>query len=193
MRAHKDRGSRFEDQEQSIASPRTSFPGPRASGFTLVELMVVLVILAMAAALVVPRLPDSESTALRSSARNLAATLRYLGERSVTAKTGYRLHFDLAANTATVMKRLPSGDEVTPDDTLLSRRILAEGITVAGVQTPRLGRVTSGEVLVDFGARGLAEFLVVQLQGSRGAAYTVTGYPDGGKVTIEPGRLEEHP
>ncbi|HEY5974837.1 MAG TPA: hypothetical protein VIU41_08855 [Geobacteraceae bacterium] len=153
--------------------------------------MVVLVVLALAAALVVPRLPDSEATALRSSARNLAATLRYLGERSVTAKTGYRLHLDLAANTATVMKRLASGDEVTPDDTMLSRRILAQGITLARVQTPRLGQVTSGEVLVDFGARGLAEFLVVQLQGSHGTAYTITGYPDGGKVTVEPGKPEE--
>ena len=158
---------------------------------TMVELMVVLVVLAMVAALVVPRLPDSEATALRGSARNLAATLRYLGERSVTAKTGYRLRFNLAEQTATVTRKLSSGDELPPDDSLLQRRIIAEGIAIASVQTPRLGRVTDGEVLIDFGARGLADYLVVQLQGSRGTAYTVTGYPDGGKVTVTPGRPEE--
>ena len=117
-------------------------------GFTLIELIVVLLILSMTAALVVPRLPATDSMELKSSARSLASMLRYLGERSVGSKNIYRLHLNISENSLRVTRKLANGDEIPPDDPLLSRKVLAAGIVIADLQTPRLGKVTEGEVLI---------------------------------------------
>ncbi|HEY5523359.1 MAG TPA: prepilin-type N-terminal cleavage/methylation domain-containing protein, partial [Desulfuromonadaceae bacterium] len=51
------------------------------AGFTLIEIMVVLVIIGMVMMLVLPRLPSSDQENLKISARTLASTLRYIQER----------------------------------------------------------------------------------------------------------------
>lgn len=161
-----------------------------AKGFTLIELMVVLVILSITAALIVPRLPATDSMELKSSARSLASMLRYLGERSVGSKNVYRLHLNISDNSLRVTRKLANGDEFPPDDPLLSRKVLATGIVIADFESPRLGKVTEGEVLIDFGAGGLSEFLTLHLSSPKGESFTVAGYPGGGKVKILSGYQE---
>jgi len=144
----------------------------------------------MTAALVVPRLPATDSMELKSSARSLASMLRYLGERSVGSKNIYRLHINISENSLTVTRKLANGDEIPPDDPLLSRKVLAAGIVIADLQSPRLGKVTEGEVLIDFGAAGLGEFLTLHLSSAKGENFTIAGYPRGGKVKILSGYQE---
>lgn len=161
-----------------------------SAGFTLIELMVVLVLLSLAAALIAPRLPATEAMELKSSARSLASLLRYLGERSSGSKHLYRLHVNFRENSIYVTRRLASGDEITPEDPLLSRKTLADGVIITDLQSPRLGTVAEGEVLIDFGAGGLFEFVTLHLRSPAGESFTVTGYPQGGKVKIIPGYQE---
>lgn len=162
----------------------------RAAGFTLIELLVVLLLLSITAALVVPRLPASDSMNLKSSARSLASMLRYLGERSIGSKNIYRLHINIAESSLRVTRKLSSGDEVPPDDPLLSRKVLSGDVTLIDMQNPRTGKVTEGEVTVDFGAAGLAEFLTLHLRSPKGESFTVIGYPQGGKVKVLAGYQE---
>lgn len=173
--------------------PRTPSPEPRAcrsSGFTLLELLIVMLLLATVAALVFPRLPSGNSTALQSSARSTAALLRYLGERSIGSKQIYRLHINISENTLRVTRKLPSGDELPPDDPLLARKVLESGVAIADLQSPRLGKVTEGEVLLDFGAAGLSEFVTLHLNSPGGESFTIAGYPAGGKVKLLAGYQE---
>lgn len=165
-------------------------PGACSPGFTLIELMVVLVLLSLSAALIVPRLPSTEAMELKSSARSLASLLRYLGERSIGSKNIYRLHINFQENSIKVTRKLANGDEIPPEDPLLSRKALAEGIFITDLQSPRLGTVAEGEVLIDFGAAGLSEFLTLHLHSPKGESFTVTGYPQGGKVKILSGYQE---
>jgi general secretion pathway protein H len=153
-----------------------------AAGFTLLELLVVIVIIAVAAALVAPRLPGAESAELQGSARALAATLRYLEERSVAGKHAYRLRLDISAGTIRITRKMASGDEVPPDDRLLTREILTSRISITDVITPRLGKVSEGEVVIDVGAAGLTDFLTVHLASASGAAFTVAAFPNNGRV-----------
>jgi general secretion pathway protein H len=159
-------------------------------GFTLLELLVVILLLGVVTALVMPRLPSSGSSALQNSARATAALLRYLGERSTGSKQIYRLHVNISENTIRVARKLPGGDEVPPDDPMLSRKVLESGVTIVDLQSPRLGRVSEGEVLVDFGAAGLAEFLTLHLASPQGESFTIVGYPAGGKVKVLAGYQE---
>jgi general secretion pathway protein H len=152
--------------------------------------MVVLVILSITTALIAPRLPSTEAMDLKSSARSLASLLRYLGERSIASKVNYRLHINFRENSINVTRKLASGDEIPPEDPLLSRKALAAGIVITDLQSPRLGTVTEGEVLIDFGAAGLSEFLTLHLHSPGGESFTVTGYPQGGKVKILSGYQE---
>lgn len=165
-------------------------PRANSTGFTLIELIVVLLILSMTAAFVVPRLPATDGMELKSSARSLASMLRYLGERSAGSKNIYRLHLNISENSVRVTRKLANGDEIPPDDPLLSRKVLASGIVIADLQSPRLGKVTEGEVLIDFGAGGLSEFLTLHLSSQKGESFTVAGYPHGGKVKILAGYQE---
>lgn len=162
----------------------------KPAGFTLLELLVVIVVIAVAAALVAPRLPATESMALQRSARSLAATLRYLGERSVAGKTPYRLHLNISANSIRINRRLPSGDEAPVADRMLSREILDKGITLVDVNTSRLGKVTEGEVTLDFGVAGLTEFLTIHMAAGTDKAVTITVSPNNGRVRITEGYQE---
>ncbi|HZV80823.1 MAG TPA: prepilin-type N-terminal cleavage/methylation domain-containing protein, partial [Geobacteraceae bacterium] len=139
---------------------RTSILDPRlCGGFTLLELLVVIVIIAIAAALVAPRLPTTESMELQGSARTLAATIRYLEERAVAGKMFYRLRLNISANTVRITRKLASGDEIPPDDRLLDREIFGKRVAITDVSTPRLGKVSEGEVVIDIGGAGLTDFL----------------------------------
>ena len=98
--------------------PGAQSPEPRASrsGFTLIELLVVLVLLSITAALVAPRLPATDSMALKSSARSAASLLRYLGDRSIGSKNIYRLRINISESSLRVTRKLASGDEIPPED-----------------------------------------------------------------------------
>ncbi|GFE57257.1 prepilin-type N-terminal cleavage/methylation domain-containing protein [Geobacter sp. AOG1] len=163
-----------------------------SGGFTLIELVVVLAILAMVALLVFPRLPSTSAANLRSSARTLAATIRYMGDKAVTSKNAYRLRVNLTDTRLAVVKMV-NGEESTDTDPFFSRQILADGVTIEDVTIPRLGKVTAGEVAVNFGPAGLEDFAIIHLKGSRDTHFTVTAYPQNGKVKVEEGYQEVGP
>jgi general secretion pathway protein H len=159
------------------------------SGFTLVEMIVVIVIISLTAMMVLPLLPSTDAANLRSSARSLAAVIRYLGDRSVTTKVPYRMELGVADATVKV-KKLENGELVAPGDPFLAGRFLAEGITIEDVEIPRLGKVDDGEVTMDFGGAGLGDPAVIHLKGVSDLHFTVTALPGGGRVEVREGYQE---
>jgi len=164
---------------------RTAFQ----AGFTLIEMVVVVSIIALAAVLVFPLLPSTDAANLRKSARSLASVIRYLGDRSVTTKVPYRMLLDLSDNTIMV-KKIVNGEETEPEDPFFTRKLLTEGVSIEDVEIPRLGKLTEGVVNVDFGVAGLGEFIIIHLKGLKEGHFTVTAMPDGGKVKVLEGYQE---
>lgn len=162
-------------------------------GFTLMELAVVLAVMGMVLLLVLPRLPSSESEQLKSSARTLAATLRYMQERAAAGRALYALCLEPGSGTARVRQVAADGSDVEPDDVLLRKRPVREGILVADVLVPRLGRLGTGQVRLEAGAQGLRDFVVIHLRSPDGSFWTVMAFPGGGKVKVYPGYREEAP
>ena len=162
---------------------------PRQAGFTLIELMVVIVIIAVTAAIIIPRLPATDGAKLKNSARNLATGIRFLNDQAIITKGIYRLHFNLADNSTRIAKISASGEELPPDDQFMNRQLIEEGIIIEDVTTPGLGKVAEGEVVLPFGPGGTPDGITIHLKGGE-LHYTIVAYPAGGKVLVEEGYQE---
>ncbi|RII26127.1 MAG: general secretion pathway protein GspH [Geobacter sp.] len=160
-------------------------------GFTLIEIAVVLAIIGMVMMLVIPRLPSTESEDLKTSARTLASTLRYMEDRAATARTTYYLRLEPGTDHVKVLEAAGDGSEKVPEDPLLQQSPVKEGIEVADVVIPRLGKVNEGELRLDIGMGGLRDFTIIHLRSAKGAFWTVMAFPSSGKVKVYEGYQEE--
>lgn len=161
------------------------------SGYTLIEIAVVLALIGMVMMLVMPRLPSSDKENLKISARTLASTLRYLQERAATARTGYYLSLEPGTDGAKIFEIGADGGGKEPTDPLLQKPSLKENIQVADVVVPRLGKVTDGQLRLDVGMGGLRDFVVIHLRSPAGQFWTVMAFPAGGKVKVYEGYQDE--
>ena len=89
----------------------------RADGFTLLELIIVLIIIGISSALVVPRfIGGMGGLDLKAASGKVAASLRYARSQAVAQKTSYTAVFDLEQNRLTI--RSENGGETEGDDTV---------------------------------------------------------------------------
>jgi general secretion pathway protein H len=169
-------------------------PEKRAqAGFTLIEIAVVMVIISMVMMLVIPRLPTSDQENLKISARTLASTLRYMQERAATSRTAYYLAMAPGTETVKILEVGGDGASKEPSDPILQRSPVKEGVVVADVRIPRIGKVSDGQVRVDIGAAGVRDFVTIHLRSAAGQFWTVMAFPSGGKVKYFEGYLEDPP
>jgi general secretion pathway protein H len=161
------------------------------SGFTLIEIAVVLAIIGMILLLVLPRLPKSDSENLKISARTLASTLRYIQDRAATGRTTYFLKIEPGTGTVKVVEGAADGGEKEPADPLLQKRTVKDGIIVADVFIPRLGKIGDGQIKIECGAAGLRDFVSIHLRSADNSFWTVMAFPSSGKVKVYEGYQEE--
>jgi general secretion pathway protein H len=160
-------------------------------GFTLIEIAVVLAIIGLVLLVVLPRLPSSDSENLKISARTLASTVRYLQDRAATGRTTYYLHLEPGTENVRVMELGADGSEKEPGDPLLRKRMVKEGIIVADVIIPRLGKINDGQVRLDIGTSGLRDFVTIHLRSPDSSFWTVMAFPSSGKVKVYTGYQED--
>ncbi len=163
----------------------------KTSGFTLIEIAVVLAIIGMVMLLVLPRLPSAESENLKTSARTLATTLRYMQDRAATGRTLFFLRMEPGTDSVQVLEAAADGSEKAPDDPLLRKRPVKEGIQVADVVIPRLGKISDGQLRLEVGMSGLRDFAVIHLRSPDNSFWTVMAFPAGGKVKVYQGYQED--
>jgi prepilin-type N-terminal cleavage/methylation domain-containing protein len=161
------------------------------SGFTLIEIAVVLAIIGMVALLVMPRLPSSEQENLKISARTLASSLRYVQERATTSRTNYYFNLSPGTDSAGFSEIGGDGAAKEPTDPLLQKPPVKKGIQIADVVVPRLGKMQDGQLRLDVGMGGLRDFVTIHLRSSEGSFWTVMAFPAGGKVKVYEGYQEQ--
>lgn len=119
-----------------------------SKGFTLLELVVVIFIIALFAALVFPSFTKQGKDSLRYDAGKMASLLRYLNESAVSSKHTFSLKFEL------VERRIswdgPDGKKSEEMETLRSVRLQSRG------------EMKDGEVTIFFGPLGLQENIEVR-------------------------------
>lgn len=163
------------------------------AGFTLIEIVVVMVIIGMVMMLVLPRLPASDEENLKISARTLASTLRYLQERAATSRTVYYLALEPGTESVKIFEIGADGSSKEPSDPLLQKSPVKEGVVVTDVRIPRLGKISDGQLRLDIGMGGVRDFVTIHLRSSGGQFRTVMAFPSGGKVKVYEGNIEDPP
>lgn len=118
----------------------TRGPGRAAGGFTLLELIVTLAILAVVVALVMPSIGrGTESVRMRAEVAGFSALLRHARERAIVSQKPQAVVVDV---TNQRISRRSGG----PDGEVRETRVLPERITVEATPPPAL--------TVQFDARG---------------------------------------
>jgi general secretion pathway protein H len=128
------------------------FDNSRGCGFTLLELIIVLFIVSLVAAVVLPSFTGFGETKLRSEAREMASILSYMNDSAASRKETFLMRFDLDKNM--VYWKGPDGEKTKRFD----------GIT--GVATQTAGMVSKGEITFFFEPLGIQENIEVHM--SRG-------------------------
>ncbi len=170
---------------------RSSEPAVRArhgsSGFTLLELSVVLLILGIAASFIAPRLRDPESQALTSSTARLATAVRYLYDEAAYRRLPMRLNLDLDQQVyfVTELGGDPAAPEFVPSRSSLAKpTALPDSVAFRDVVLPAVGLVTEGIVFAQFSPDGWADPLVVHLRGRSGNETTMAIEPLTGRTRV---------
>jgi general secretion pathway protein H len=141
---------------------------PRA-GFTLLELIVVIFLISLIAAMVIPSFYGMSENKLKSDARRIASLLRYLNDNAISTKETYPLKFDLQERTLSWKESNGRKTETFED--------------LAGVYVSSKGEVKEGQIIVFFGPLGLQESIAVHLR-KEGKGMTVALNPWSGRTKV---------
>jgi len=118
----------------------TRGPGRAAGGFTLLELIVTLAILAVVVAIVMPSIGrGTESVRMRAEVAGFSALLRHARERAIVSQKTQAVVVEVANQRVSVRAGGPDGE-------VRETRALSERLTVQATPPPAL--------TVQFDARG---------------------------------------
>jgi general secretion pathway protein H len=130
-------------------------------GFTLLELIVVLLIISIATALIMPSFWESPEGALRSEAKRISSTMRYVYNEAAGKKEVYQF---------TINPEDGSWGFKSSFETKSYR--VRDSVTFKDILVPSTGELTHKEITIYFGPLGPEEPIVLHLT-SRGNNYTV--------------------
>lgn len=116
-------------------------------GFTLVEILMVVVILGIASAVIVPQIGTRSDLKARAAARMVTADLIYAQNMAIATQRMHYVKFDLANNRYSVMEEMP----------------LDSGTGVTGIEKVMLHPVNKTNYVVQFGAAGGSRYAELAL------------------------------
>ncbi len=88
---------------------RGTNPNFRAAGFTLIEILAVLVILGVASALVVPQLGSRNDISVSAAARTVMADLMYAQSYAITNQKTVYVQFNVVGGSYSLLSAPPTG------------------------------------------------------------------------------------
>ncbi len=153
----------------------------RRRGFTLAELILVMVILALAAALVIPQAISTSSMTAQAAARLIMADLEYAQSQAILAQAAVTVSFDLPGNSYTVSNA--SGTLVHP---ITKKAYVVDLDTQRGLEGATLETVSfDGAQQVSFDSLGAPDLAGTVTLSAGPHRYRVTVAAVSGRVSVE--------
>jgi prepilin-type N-terminal cleavage/methylation domain-containing protein len=155
-------------------------------GFTLLELIVVMLILAIAAAMVIPAAVGTTSQQAQAAARMVMADLEYAQNYAITTQCETTASFDPAGNAYLLTYKDPvSNQSVTLKHPITHNDYRVDFDTAAGFGRTALSSVDfGGTSAVVFNALGAPDHDGALTVTAGAHAYRVTVAPVTGRVTV---------
>lgn len=137
--------------------------GPR--GFTIIELVVLMVVIGLALAIALPRLGGLERVNLKSDAGRVSTLLRYASESAATKRLYYKVSFEIENGSIRVERSL-DGRDFSEDRDIRGIR-MKKGVSLRDLVVQGVGKVERGTVSVVFTPLGAAEEFTVHLEAGK--------------------------
>jgi len=162
----------------------------RRDGFTLIELMIVMMIIGLVGAIAYPQYQVLSRANLRETSRKAAGTIRYLYARAILDKKAWRLALDMDDNRMWA-ERLEkneegAGLEYKKMKTRVLRRItIPDGVKIRDVRVLGRDERTDGIEYIYFNPYGGTERAVIHLMHENERwVFTLATKPASGRVAI---------
>ncbi|UCG39742.1 MAG: prepilin-type N-terminal cleavage/methylation domain-containing protein [bacterium] len=161
--------------------------GARERGFTLLEIVIVITVLAIVVAMALPRQPDVAGIAVRKNARKAASVLQVARLRAVSLRRFYRVEVDLDRGEMSVSYYGPQGTFIADEEVRLTA---LTKVRITDVVTVRDGKVAEGKGLIHISPRGFTEPSLIHLEDEQGRALTLMPSLISERVRIRDGYLD---
>jgi general secretion pathway protein H len=177
---------------ERIINPQSAIRNPQSKGFTLIELVVVIVVLGIMVTLVIPSIGEITGANLRKSARHLTSMTRFLRDEAEATKKFYRLRFDVSGGHYWAEVRVDDMLTKTAEFKHLSSAISAEG-SLSG--NTMFKDVKAGshpdDPYIEFSPDGWVEKTFIHLRDGDGKDFTLIVRPLTGDTELREGTVEE--
>jgi len=128
-----------------------------SSGFTLLEIMVVLFLVSLVALLVLPKLSLHHGERLPALAGRLAGEIRTLQWEAISRQRMVRLDYDLERGRISASILAPSGDLTPFETTGVHPFRLSSPLRILWVRVLHQGKVSDGKTFTQFFPTGSVE------------------------------------
>ena len=156
------------------------------SGFTLIELMLVVMLLGLMASLSLPLISGFEPNRLDASARRLAGTVKYLYNEAAMTGLEHRLTFEIAENSYHAGNVNRSG-ELQPLQGVAAKKNLSSGVKFVSIYQPQRGEQKDGEITTALLPGGWMEETIIHLEDDNQKKMTLRLVPLTGLTEIYEG------
>jgi len=166
-----------------------AFRGRGLAGFTLVELVVVMVLISLFMVFSIPLFSNIGTSSLGTSARRLSGTIKYLFNESAMSGLEYRLVYDLDQGLYRAQILEANGEQVDAPDQ--GRQAALKGdVRFMDLQLPGRGKFTMGQITTRIHPSGWVEETIIHLDDGAGEMLTLRVSPLTGTTEVFDGYRE---
>lgn len=174
-----------------LVNRQSAIHNPQWDGFTLVELLIVIVVFGLMLALAIPKLGELGEANLKRSARHLTGMIRFLRDDAQAKKTVYRLRFDVQNGHYWPEVLTRTGEQTVEFKRLQS--VMANEGSLSGQTTFKDVRAAShpDDPYIQFTPDGWVEQAMIHLRDGDNKDFTLMVNPLTGNTELREGELEE--
>ena len=159
----------------------------KIAGFSLLELMVVLLVIGMVLALTFPKFQNLLQGDIKSVSIKMIGTIQYLYDEASFRRKVYRLNFDLTEGLYWGSYLEKSGQSSRVEIPVLSKTLIPDGVKIKDVVVLHEGKVTDGKTFTEFYPNGGLEKTTIHLEDKHGKQLTLQINPLTGRVRVHEG------